>query len=131
MTFWGLFFSDQLIYGAKPSCNQLVAGEQRGVLSAVVPSSGRFIGGDTKFGRVLVGNWANVGWRWGVSSEAITWASHVFRHPPRYRRPENISHNAHYVKRRGYYWNLLRDWLAHLLHRPNPSPECMEARQCL
>ena len=38
---------------------------------------------------------------------------------------------AHYVKRRGYYWNLLRDWLAHLLHRPNPSPECMEARQCL
>lgn len=72
MTFWGLFFSDQLIYGAKPSCNQLVAGEQRGVLSAVVPSSGRFIGGDTKFGRVLVGNWANVGWRWGVSSEAIS-----------------------------------------------------------
>lgn len=25
-----------------------------------------------------------------------TWASHVFRHPPRYRRPENISHNAQF-----------------------------------
>ena len=43
-----------------------------GVLSAVVPSSGRFLGGGTKRGRLWVGKWAFVGWRRGVSSEAIT-----------------------------------------------------------
>lgn len=39
-----------------------------GVLSVVVPSSGRFLGGGTKRGRLLVGKWAFVGWRRGVSS---------------------------------------------------------------
>lgn len=43
-----------------------------GVLSAVVPSSGRFLGGGTKRGRLWVGKWAFVGWRRGVSSEAIS-----------------------------------------------------------
>lgn len=42
-----------------------------GVLS-VAPSSGRFLGGGTKRGRLWVGKWAFVGWRRGVSSEAIT-----------------------------------------------------------
>ena len=30
-----------------------------------------------------------------------------------------------------YYGGLIRDWLAHKLHRPKPSPECMEAFACL
>lgn len=30
-----------------------------------------------------------------------------------------------------YYGGLLRDWLAHKLHRPRPAPECMEAFACL
>lgn len=31
----------------------------------------------------------------------------------------------------GYYGGVLRDWLAHRLQRPKPSPGCLEARTCL
>lgn len=38
---------------------------------------------------------------------------------------------AHYVTWWRYYGGVLRDWLAHHLHRPKPSPGCLEARTCL
>lgn len=38
---------------------------------------------------------------------------------------------AHYVTRLGYYWGVLRDWLAHRLHRPEPASGVLEARSCL
>lgn len=39
--------------------------------------------------------------------------------------------NAHYVTRRGYYWTLLRTWLAQRLQRPKPSADTLEASVCL
>lgn len=38
---------------------------------------------------------------------------------------------AHYVTRLGYYWGVLRDWMAHRLHRPQPASGVLEARTCL
>lgn len=38
---------------------------------------------------------------------------------------------AHYVTWWRYYGGVLRDWLAHRLQRPKPSPGCLEARTCL
>lgn len=76
-----------------------------GRLLVVLRSSGRFLGGRTKRGRLLVAKWAFVGRRRGISLEAITYvmgrscvgsAGDAGRMPRR-RQRSMFSHNVYYV----------------------------------